>query len=169
MTTTLTSLSTGDPRLNALLPRIKRFLDQDVSEMNALGSRVRGYRSPDGPSLWLRDHTDMMRGFRYWEPDMTSMVEHFAETQSDRGWLFDYFTLTPDKLPCERENWAKYVRVPVEADVEYRFINGIYLAWQATGDDAWMKRMLPHATDLSSVPIRSTLGISTTPPGGIRG
>jgi len=86
-----------------------------------------------------------MRGFRYWERDMTSMVEHFSETQTQHGWLFDYFTLTPDKLPCERENWAKYVRVPVEADVEYRFINGIYLAWQATGDDAWMKRMLPHA------------------------
>ena len=141
----MTLLKTGDARLNALLPRIKGFLDQDVSEMNSMGSRVRGYRSPDGPSLWLRDHTDMMRGFRYWERDMTSMVEHFSETQTQRGWLFDYFTLTPDKLPCERENWAKYVRVPVEADVEYRFINGIYLAWQATGDDAWMKRMLPHA------------------------
>lgn len=145
LATRVTSLRTGDPRLNALLPRIKGFLDQDVSEMNAMGSRVRGYRSPDGPSLWLRDHTDMMRGFRYWERDMTSMVEHFSETQTQHGWLFDYFTLTPDKLPCERENWAKYVRVPVEADVEYRFINGIYLAWQATGDDAWMKRMLPHA------------------------
>ncbi len=145
MTTRVTSLHTGDPRLDELLPRIKGFLDQDVSEMNALGSRVRGYRSPDGPSLWLRDHTDMMRGFRYWERDMTSMIEHFAETQTARGWLFDYFTLTPDKLPCERENWAKYVRVPVEADVEYRFINGIYLAWQATGDDGWLRRMLPHA------------------------
>jgi len=145
MTTRVTSLHSGDPRVDALLPRIKGFLDQDVSEMNALGSRVRGYRSPDGPSLWLRDHTDMMRGFRYWERDMTSMVEHFAETQTARGWLFDYFTLTPDKLPCERENWAKYVRVPVEADVEYRFVNGIYLAWQATGDDGWLQRMLPHA------------------------
>lgn len=145
MITATTSLSTSDSRLNALLPRIKGFLDQDVSEMNSMGSRVRGYRSPDGPSLWLRDHTDMMRGFRYWERDMTSMVEHFAETQTAHGWLFDYFTLTPDKLPCERENWAKYVRVPVEADVEYRFVNGIFLAWQASGDDAWMARMLPHA------------------------
>ena len=145
MTKKKTSLHTDNPRLNALLPRIKGFLDQDVSEANALGTPVRGYHSPDGPSLWLRDHTDMMRGFRYWEHDMTSMVGHFAETQTRRGWLFDYFTLTPDKLPCERENWAKYVRVPVEADVEYRFINGVYLAWQATGDDRWMKQMLPHA------------------------
>ena len=36
------------------------------------------------------------------------------------------------------------MRVPVEADVEYRFVKASYLAWQATGDEAWMKRMLPH-------------------------
>jgi hypothetical protein len=145
MKSRVTSLATSDPRLNALLPRIKGFLDKDISEMNSMGARVRGYRSPDGPSLWLRDHTDMMRGFRYWERDMTSMVEHFASTQAEKGWMFDFFTLVPEKLPSERENWAKYVRVPVEADVEYRFVNGVFLAWQATGDDAWMQRMLPHA------------------------
>jgi hypothetical protein len=31
---------------------------------------------------------------------------------------FDYFTVFPEKLPCERENWTKYVRVPVEADIK---------------------------------------------------
>lgn len=139
-----THIACGDSRLNALLPRIRAFMDQDVSEVNVMGSRVRGYHSPDTPSLWLRDHTDMMRGARYWEEDMTSMIEYFAETQTRKGWLFDYVTLVPDKLPCERENWAKHVRVPVEADVEYRFVNGVFLGWQATGDDAWMKRMLPH-------------------------
>jgi hypothetical protein len=51
--------------------------------------------------------------------------------------------MTPEKVPCEKENWAKYVRVPVEADVEFRFIKSVYMAWQATGDDAWMKSLLP--------------------------
>ena len=139
-----TLISCGDQRINALLPRIRAFMDQDVSEITVMGTHVRGYHSPDTPSLWIRDHTDMMRGARYWEEDMTSMVEYFAETQTRKGWLFDYVTLVPDKLPCERENWAKHVRVPVEADVEYRFLNGVFLGWQATGDDAWMKRMLPH-------------------------
>ena len=74
---------------------------------------------------------------------MQSLVNHFAETQSAKGWIFDYFTMTPEKVPCEKENWAKYVRVPVEADVEFRFIKAIFLAWQATGNDAWVKRLLP--------------------------
>jgi len=138
-----TLVRTGDNQIDALVPRIKAFLEHDVSEYTMMGRRVRGYRSPDAPSIWLRDHSDMMRGAKYWEKDLQSAIDHFAETQSAKGWIFDYFTMTPEKVPCEKENWAKYVRVPVEADVEYRFIKAVYLAWQATGDDAWMKILLP--------------------------
>ena len=73
-----------------------------------MGKPVRGYRSPDTPAIWIRDHSDMLRGAKYWEPDMTSTVERFAETQTADGWLFDYFTMQPEKVPCERENWLKY-------------------------------------------------------------
>ncbi|HTY36121.1 MAG TPA: hypothetical protein VMH23_03365 [Bacteroidota bacterium] len=138
-----TSIRCGDPHLDALYPRIRNFLMKDVTEYNMFGTRVRGYRTPDTPSLWIRDYSDMMRGFRYWESDMKSIVDHFAETQTAHGWLFDYFTMTPEKVPCEKENWAKYVRVPVEADVEYRFIKALYLAWQATGDDQWVRSLMP--------------------------
>jgi len=142
--TSQTSLRCGDERIDALLPRIRQFLKNDVTEYNMFGRNVRGYRTPDTPSLWIRDYSDMMRGFRYWEDDMTSIVDHFAEMQSEQGWIFDYFTMTPEKVPCERENWAKYVRVPVEADVEFRFVKAIYLAWQATGDDRWVRNLLPR-------------------------
>jgi hypothetical protein len=138
-----TFISCSDERINALLPRIRGFLLNDITEYNMFGTRVRGYRTPDAPSIWIRDYCDMMRGFRYWERDMKSIVDHFAETQSARGWLFDYFTMTPEKIPCEKENWAKYVRVPVEADVEFRFVKAAYMAWQSTGDDAWIKRLMP--------------------------
>ena len=139
-----TFLRCGSDQLDAIFPRVKNFLLQDITEYDMFGTKVRGYRTPDAPSLWIRDYSDMMRTFKYWEGDMKSIVDHFAETQTAKGWLFDYFTMTPEKVPCEKENWAKYVRVPVEADVEYRFIKAIYLAWQATGDDKWMKSLLPH-------------------------
>lgn len=107
------------------------------------GQKIRGYRSPDAKSVWIRDFSDMMRGFKYFEKDLTSTIEHFAETQAEKGRIFDYFTTFPEKLPCERENWTKYVRVPVEADVEYRFVKAAFLAWQAGGSDDWLQRMLP--------------------------
>jgi len=138
------TLRSGNPSLDALVPRVREFLAHDVAAYVMFGRPVRGYRSPDTPSIWIRDHSDMLRGAKYWERDMKSAVDHFAEMQSEAGWLFDYFTMTPEKVPCEKENWAKYVRVPVEADVEYRFVKAVFLAWQATGDDRWMKGMIPR-------------------------
>ena len=139
-----TMLLSGNRSLDALIGRVRDFLSHDVSSYVMFGRPVRGYRSPDTPSIWLRDHSEILRGARHWERDMKSAIDHFAEMQTEAGWLFDYFTMTPEKVPCEKENWAKYVRVPVEADVEYRFIKAVFLAWQATGDDRWMKSMIPR-------------------------
>jgi hypothetical protein len=132
-------IQTNNSIFDEFYPRLKKFLQADISEFMLDGKRVRGYRSPDSKPIWLRDHTLMMRGYKYFEADMTSAVEHFAETQAANGRLFDYFVIGE-----ERENWAKYVRVPVEADVEYYLPMAVYTAWQATGDDDWMARMLPH-------------------------
>jgi hypothetical protein len=138
------SIRTGRPAFDGLYPAVRRFLEHDQLDLAIDGRRIRGYRTPDARSVWIRDHSDMMRGFRYFETDLTSAVQHFADTQSASGRVFDYFTTFPEKLPSERENWTKYVRVPVEADVEYRFVKGAYLAWQASGDDEWIRALLPN-------------------------
>lgn len=139
----LTHISTGRPEFDEFYPRIEAFLKQDTMDMEIDDVPVHGYRSPDCPAIWLRDHSDIMRGARHFEKDMISAVTHFAETQAKNGRVFDFFTDQPLAAPTERENWVKYVRVPVEADVEYRFIKAAYLAWQTTGDDAWIQDLLP--------------------------
>lgn len=139
-----TYIRSDNPRIDSLVPRIRDFLSKDVAEFTMLGRRVRGFRSPDSPSIWLRDHSEILRGGKYWEPDLQGVLDHFAETQNARGWLFDNFGALPEKPPCERENWARYIRVPVEADVEFRFVKAVFLTWQATGDDRWLRRMMPH-------------------------
>jgi hypothetical protein len=136
-------IRTGRPEFDGLYPLVRGFLISDRLDLVIDGERIRGYRTPDARSVWIRDHSDMMRAFRYFEPDLASAVQHFADTQASNGRVFDYVTTFPEKLPCERENWTKYVRVPVEADVEYRFVKAAYLAWQASGDDAWARRLLP--------------------------
>jgi hypothetical protein len=134
---------TGTPAFDELIPRIKRFLEQDLLELNIDGEKIRGYRSPDARSVWIRNYSDMMRALRYTEADLKSVVRHFADNQARNGRIFDYFTTFPEKLPCERENWTKYVRTPVEADTEFRFIKAAWLAWQATGDDAFIRKLMP--------------------------
>ncbi|UCG27716.1 MAG: hypothetical protein JSV24_12220 [Bacteroidales bacterium] len=136
-------IKTSDPVFDNFYPKIKAFLEKDLLDVVIDGKKIRGYRSPDTRSIWIRDYSDILRGVRYFEKDLTSTIQHFAETQSRYGRIFDYFTTFPEKQPCERENWTKYVRVPVEADVEYRFIKAVYLAWQATGDDRFLRELLP--------------------------
>ncbi len=135
-----TSINTGNEIFDHFNPVIKRFLEQDQVCYHIDNVAVHGYRSPDCNAIWLRDHSDMLRGARYFDPDMTSAITHFAMAQQANGSIYDFVSCAMD-----RENWTKYVRVPVEADVEFRFVKAIYLAWQATGDVAWLKEMLPHA------------------------
>jgi hypothetical protein len=59
-----TTLITGQERFDALYPMIRRFMEQCVLEYDLDGIPVRGYRSPDNPLLWLRDHTYQARGMR---------------------------------------------------------------------------------------------------------
>jgi hypothetical protein len=136
-------IKTGIPEFDNLIPIVKGFLDKDILDVVIDGQKIRGYRSPDSKAVWIRDYSDMIRAFRYFETDLKSTIQHFADTQSRNGRIFDYFTTSPEKLPCEKENWTKYVRVPVEADVEYRFIKAAWISWQATGDDEYIKELLP--------------------------
>ena len=134
-------LQTASGRWDALAARVLDFLRADVLTLRADGAAVRGFRSPDSPALWIRDHSDILRGGVYTEADVWSAVEAFAASQSRNGRVFDFVTTKP--TPTNRENWETWVRVPVEADVEYRFVNAAYLAWQASGDDARLRALLP--------------------------
>jgi hypothetical protein len=139
-----TFVKTGRPEFDRFFPKVRAFLENNALDIVIDGKKIRGYRTPDTKSFWIRDYSDMLRGVKYFESDLKSLIEHFAETQAQNGRIFDYVTTFPEKLPCERENWTKYVRVPVEADVEYRFVKACFLVWQATGDGRWLLKLLPN-------------------------
>lgn len=131
-----TKIFTDNDHFNRLYPLVKKFLQNDVSEFVLDGKKIRGYRSPDSKPVWIRDHTYQMKGFKYFEKDVKSALEHFLETQSDNGRIFDFFKIG------EKEDWAEYVRVPAESDVEFLAVICAYQVWQTTGDDTWIKKYL---------------------------
>jgi len=138
-----TYIRTDTGELDDMVPLVASFLEKNILDLVIDGRTVRGYRTPDARSLWIRDYSDMLRGIRYFEPDVRSVVDHFAETQAASGRIFDYVTTFPERPPGERENWTRYVRVPVEADVEFRLVKAAWLAWQATGDIEWIRSLIP--------------------------
>jgi hypothetical protein len=130
-----TSIATGQPRIDDLYPQLRGFLEQDVAEYALDGYRVRGYRSPDSDLIWLRDHTYQGRGFRYFERDLTSALDAFRRAQRPDGSFPDYLSRPSRFVQADRKS--------VEADLEYLFVQAVYEAWQATGDDDWLRANLP--------------------------
>ncbi len=126
-----TTIQTGDAELDALYPRLYGFMQQDVVSYELHGQMVRGYRSPDNPLLWLRDHVYQGRSFRYFESDMTSLLDAFRAAQREDGSF-------PDVLDYP-ERFVQATRKEVESDLEFLFVQGVYEAWQASGDDVWLQ------------------------------
>jgi hypothetical protein len=130
-----TEVQTGWAKLDALYPTVRGFMEQKVVSYDLEGMPVRGYRSPDNPLLWLRDHVHQGRGFRYFEQDVTSLLDAFARAQFPDGSF-------PDVLDYPELGMSAR-RMDPESDLEYLFVQGVYEAWQMTGDDDWMRGKLP--------------------------
>ncbi len=133
-------VETGDSAFDDFPARVESFLEKDQVDLVVDGEKVHGYRSPDDPGLWIRDHSDILRGARYFDSRVKSAVSFFARRQLPSGAIFDFVSPSDG-----RENWDRFVRIPVEADVEFRFVKALFLAWQASGDDDWAKALLPAA------------------------
>ncbi len=131
-------IKTGDPLWDGLYPRLKSFLEKDaVVYYSPLDDKpVRGYRSPDTQFIWLRDHVYQSSGFKYFEPDMKGALDYFRSTQHPDGSFDDYFLHYPGADVYKDQ-------IEIEADREFLFVEGVWIAWQSTGDDAWLRLNLP--------------------------
>lgn len=110
---------------------------------------------------WLRDHVHTLKGMKYFEPKLRSGIELYRDSQREDGLIWDnvHRREPPGAAPnhwgvrfqyggFERtfeDGTAQFTRIPVENDVEYLFVEGIYFTWKATGDTAWMTSCLEPA------------------------
>ncbi|MGD2175106.1 MAG: hypothetical protein PVJ27_06865 [Candidatus Brocadiaceae bacterium] len=108
---------------------------------------------------WLRDHVHTLKGMKYYYPDLKSGIELYADTQREDGMVFDKVDKDHSRRPTHRDHWfgpggfireaadgsRRMERIPVENDVEYLFVEGLYYTWKATGDDEWMEGLLDNA------------------------
>lgn len=107
---------------------------------------------------WIRDHVHCLKGLKYFYPELKTGIELYTDSQREDGMIWDNY----NKRPAEGDYWdqrfaygdfvravdggrQQFRRIPVENDVEYLFIEGIYWTWKAVGDDAWMTGLLDHA------------------------
>ncbi|MFO7166780.1 MAG: hypothetical protein DIU80_002015 [Chloroflexota bacterium] len=130
-----TEVQAGQPRFDRFVGAARELIRQAVLEYESADGRLlRGYRSPDSPLIWLRDHVYAARAARYLEADGRETLDAFRDLQMEDGSLHDFLP-RPFVVPSP-------YRTPVEADVEYLYVQGVYEAWQASGDDAWLRSHL---------------------------
>jgi hypothetical protein len=107
---------------------------------------------------WVRDHIHTMKAYKYWEKDMGSYIDFFMGRQTPKGMYFDYWESYKNKnvgqlffTNCfdrqfyfvDVENQNFFFRMPMEADLEYLMVEGVYTNWQTSGNAEYVKKWLP--------------------------
>jgi hypothetical protein len=104
---------------------------------------------------WMRDHIHVMKVEKYLAQDIAGYLEFYLDRQTPEGLYYDYYMpITANE--GSRVNlfapryWKLYPvekiqmhRLPVEADLEYLAVDGVWHAWQATGDRDLIRKRLP--------------------------
>lgn len=102
---------------------------------------------------WIRDHVHIMKGYRHWEYDLGSFINFIIETQREDGQFYELIKQYDDghwkmvnedcvvHYPDDNET---LVRLELEADIEYLVVEGAMYYYRTTGDNEWLKKVLPN-------------------------
>lgn len=136
------------------MPGLERFYNRLVEQVKGDAGTV----TVDGVTVrtnpaWIRDHVHELKGYKFWEKDLTSALEFLCTHQAAPGFFYEIFVpidnahttyVPPECVQRYPKEKMALVRLELEADVEYLMVEGCYQAWQATGDDGWLRKVLPH-------------------------
>ncbi len=105
---------------------------------------------------WILDHVHTAKGMQYFSNASRDLVDLLALAQREDGLIFSQ--AVNDPLPgffdtrdgnlnfyTRRDGEIRFMRQPAENHCEYNFVDCIYLGWKSSGDDSWMKAVLPNA------------------------
>ena len=101
---------------------------------------------------WIRDHVQIMKGWKHWEYDPLSFLQFIIDTQRADGQYFEllkqmddyHWTFVgPESSRLYPEDNVALVRLELEADVEYLVVEGAWQYYRMTGDDKWLASVLP--------------------------
>lgn len=144
-------LVSNDPVINdsfaVFMMHLRRYITRDRRSIYIGGKRITACIN------WLRDHIHEMKGYKHWEYDLKSYLDFMIKNQHDSGFFYE-ITCISDNFHAKvvDEPLVKFlpddnlalVRIELEADIEYLVVDGATMVYKATGDDEWIKSVLPN-------------------------
>ncbi|MBQ8742307.1 MAG: hypothetical protein IJZ03_02940 [Clostridia bacterium] len=139
-------LTTTDPKLGLFLHQMQSNIFADRSLVFIDGKILMTDKN------WIRDHVHVMKAMRHWEYDLKSFLDFIIETQRKDGQFYELIKQVDDRhwALVDEDCYVMYpddnlslVRLELEADIEYLVVEGAVYLYKTTGDDAWLKKVLP--------------------------
>lgn len=139
-------LTTTDPKLGLFLHQMQSNILADRSLVFIDGKILMTDKN------WIRDHVHVMKAMRHWEYDLKSFLDFIIETQREDGQFYELIKQVDDKhwSFVNEDCYVMYpddnlslVRLELEADIEYLVVEGAVYLYRTTGDDKWLKKVLP--------------------------
>ena len=143
-------LISNDPEINnsfaVFMMHLRKTISADRRSVYIGGKRMTACIN------WLRDHIHEMKGYKHWEYDLKSYLDFMIKNQHESGFFYEitcigdnYHMTTADPpivKPLPEDNLG-LVRIELEADIEYLVVEGAVTVYKATGDEEWIKSVLP--------------------------
>ena len=139
-------LTTLDPKLGLFLHTLRSNIYDDRSLVFIAGKILMTDKN------WIRDHVHVMKGMRHWEYDLKSFLDFIIATQRADGQFYELIKQMDDphwqfvnedcRVFYPEDNLA-LVRLELEADIEYLVVEGAVYLYKTTGDDEWLRKVLP--------------------------
>ena len=139
-------LTTTDPKLGLFLHQMRNNIWADRSLVFIDGKILMTDKN------WIRDHVHVMKAMRHWEYDLKSFLNFIIDTQREDGQFYELIKQIDDKhwsfvnKDCYimyPEDNLSLVRLELEADIEYLVVEGAVYLYKTTGDDEWLRAVLP--------------------------
>jgi hypothetical protein len=139
-------LTTSDPELGLFLHNLRCNIFQERTLIFIDGKILSTGKN------WIRDHVHIMKAMKHWEYDPGSFLDFIIGTQRADGQYFELIKQMDDvhwsfvNEDCRvfyPEDNLSLVRLELEADIEYLVVEGAVYLYRTTGDDGWLREVLP--------------------------
>ena len=139
-------MTTTDPKLGLFIKRLRNCINCE----RALVFIGRKYMMVN--KNWIRDHVHTLKAMCHWEYEIKNFLDFIIETQREDGQFYELIKQKDDTIwdRVREDCYVEYpednlvlTRLELEADVEYLVVEGAMYVYRITGDDAWLKKVLP--------------------------